>query len=151
MSYIPKSLSEADKKKQKKQLEKSKQDYKKGKYTERKDLKSFKERPSSFVKEVKKKTGLPMNFDKLADKLTRTKSSKNSIGSKASLDKREKELLKGFEEIYEKGKGAYYSSGSRPNQTPESWGKSRLASVLVGGPSRKIDKAIVKKYNIPLL
>jgi len=138
MSYIPKSLSEADKKKQKKQLEKSKQDYKKGKYTERKDLKSFKERPSSFVKEVKKKTGLPMNFDKLADKLTRT-------------DKREKELLKGFEEIYEKGKGAYYSSGSRPNQTPESWGKSRLASVLVGGPSRKIDKAIVKKYNIPLL
>tara|TARA_B100000902_G_scaffold11806_1_gene14394 strand:+ start:1285 stop:1701 length:417 start_codon:yes stop_codon:yes gene_type:complete len=138
MSYIPKSLSEADKKKQKKQLEKSKQDYKKGKYTEREDLKSFKERPSSYVKEVKKKTGLPMNFDKLADKLTRT-------------DKREKELLKGFEEIYQKGKGAYYSSGSRPNQTPESWGKARLASVLVGGPSRKIDKAIVKKYNIPLL
>ena len=138
MSYIPKSLSEADKKKQKKQLEKSKQDYKKGKYTERKDLKSFKERPSSFVKEVKKKTGLPMNFDKLADKLTRT-------------DKREKQLLKGFEEIYQKGKGAYYSSGSRPNQTPESWGKSRVASVLVGGKSRNIDKAIVKKYNIPLL
>jgi hypothetical protein len=138
MSYIPKSLSEADKKKQKKQLEKSRQDYKKGKYTEREDLKSFKERPSSYVKEVKKKTGLPMNFDKLADKLTRT-------------DKREKQLLKGFEEIYQKGKGAYYSSGSRPNQTPESWGKARLASVLVGGPSRKIDKAIVKKYNIPLL
>tara|TARA_Y100001972_G_scaffold124968_1_gene175254 strand:+ start:1589 stop:2005 length:417 start_codon:yes stop_codon:yes gene_type:complete len=138
MSYIPKSLSEADKKKQKKQLEKSREDYKKGKYTEREDLKSFKERPSSYVKEVKKKTGLPMNFDKLADKLTRT-------------DKREKELLKGFEEIYKKGKGAYYSSGSRPNQTPESWGKARLASVLVGGPSRKIDKAIVKKYNIPLL
>jgi len=138
MSYIPKSLSEADKKKQKKQLEKSKQDYKKGKYTERKDLKSFKERPSSFVKEVKKKTGLPMNFDKLADKLTRT-------------DKREKQLLKGFEEIYDKGKGAYYSSGSRPNQTPESWGKARVASVLVGGKSRNIDKAIVKKYNIPLL
>jgi|TARA_Y100001937_G_C6865964_1_gene218445 hypothetical protein len=138
MSYIPKSLSEADKKKQKKQLEKSRKDYKKGKYTEREDLKSFKERPSSFVKEVKKKTGLPMNFDKLADKLTRT-------------DKREKELLKGFEEIYEKGKGAYYSSGSRPNQTPESWGKARVASVLVGGKSRNIDKAIVKKYNIPLL
>jgi hypothetical protein len=138
MSYIPKSLSEADKKKQKKQLEKSKQDYKKGKYTEREDLKSFKSRPSSYVKEVKKKTGLPMNFDKLADKLTRS-------------DKREKQLLKGFEEVYDKGKSAYFSSGSRPNQTPESWGKARLASVLVGGPSRKIDKAIVKKYNIPLL
>jgi len=138
MSYIPKGLSEADKKKQKKQLEKSKQDYKKGKYTERKDLKSFKEKPSSFVQQVKNKTGLPINFDKLADKLTRT-------------DKREKQLLKGFEEIYDKGKGAYYSSGSRPNQTPESWGKARVASVLVGGKSRNIDKAIVKKYNIPLL
>ena len=138
MSYIPKSLSEADKKKQKKQLEKSKQDYKKGKYTERKNLKSFKEKPSSFVQQVKNKTGLPINFDKLADKLTRT-------------DKREKQLLKGFEEIYDKGKGAYYSSGSRPNQTPESWGKARVASVLVGGKSRNIDKAIVKKYNIPLL
>ena len=138
MSYIPKGLSEADKKKQKKQLEKSKQDYKKGKYTERKNLKSFKEKPSSFVQQVKKKTGLPMNFDKLADKLTRT-------------DKRENQLLKGFEEIYDKGKGAYYSSGSRPNQTPESWGKARVASVLVGGKSRNIDKAIVKKYNIPLL
>ena len=45
--------------------------------------------------------------------------------------------------------GAYYSSGSRPNQTPESWGKSRVASVLVGGLSRKIDKKIVDKYNIP--
>ena len=138
MSYIPKGLSEADKKNQKIQLEKSKQDYKKGKYTERKDLKSFKESPSSFVQQVKNKTGLPINFDKLADKLTRT-------------DKREKQLLKGFEEIYSRGKGAYYSSGSRPNQTPESWGKSRVASVLVGGKSRNIDKAIVKKYNIPLL
>jgi len=116
MSYIPKGLSEADKKKQKKQLEKSKQDYKKGKYTERKDLKSFKEKPSSFVQQVKKKTGLPINFDKLADKLTRT-------------DKREKQLLKGFEEIYDKGKGAYYSSGSRPNQTPESWGKASCIGI----------------------
>ena len=53
--------------------------------------------------------------------------------------------------IYKRGLGAYYSSGSRPNQTPESWGKARVASVLVGGKSRNIDKAIVKKYNIPLL
>ena len=75
-------------------------------------------------------------FEKVADKLTRTK-------------KREKQLLKGFEEIYDKGKGAFYSSGSRPNQTPESWGKARVASVLVGGASRNIDKAIVEKYKIP--
>ena len=134
--YIPKSLSDEDKKKQKKQLDKSTSDYKKGKFTERKEVKSFKGKKSSFVKQVKDKLGLPMNFEKVADKLTRT-------------EKREKELLKGFEEIYDKGMGAYYSSGSRPNQTPESWGKSRVASVLVGGASRKIDKKIVDKYNIP--
>ncbi len=54
-----------------------------------------------------------------------------------------------MEEICEKGKGAYYSSGSRPNQTAFSWCKGRVASVLVGGKSRKIDKKIVDKYNIP--
>jgi len=134
--YIPKGLSEADKKKQKKQLDKSTSDYKKGKYTDRKELKSFKGKKSGYVKEVKDKLGLPMNFEKVADKLTRTK-------------KREKQLLKGFEEIYDKGKGAYFSSGSRPNQSAESWGKARVASVLVGGPSRKIDKKIVDKYDIP--
>ena len=125
-------LSKKDKEKQKKQLDKSVSDYKKGKYTGRKKLESFKEKKSNFVKEVKEKLGVPMNFEKVADKLTRTK-------------KREKELLKGFEEIYDKGKGAYYSSGSRPNQTPFSWCKGRVASVLVGGPSRKKDKKIVEK------
>lgn len=129
-------LSKKDKDKQKKMLDKSTKDYKKGKYTERKKLESFKEKKSPFVKQVKDKLGVPMNFEKVADKLTKTK-------------KREKELLKGFEEIYEKGKGAYYSAGSRPNQTPESWGKARVASVLVGGKSRAIDKKIVDKYNIP--
>jgi len=134
--YIPKSLSKADKEKQKKQLDKSTSDYKKGKYTDREKLKSFKGKKSSFVEQIKEKLGVPMNFEKVADKLAKT-------------DKRKKELLKGFEEIYDKGKGAFYSSGSRPNQTPESWGKARVASVLVGGASRKIDDKIVKKYNIP--
>ena len=134
--YIPKGLSESDKKKQKKQLDKSTADYKKGKITGREDLKSFKGKKSSFVEEVKEKTGLPINVEKLADKFSRT-------------DKRKKELKKGMNEIIDKGKGAYYSSGSRPNQTPDSWGKARLASVLVGGASRKIDKKIVDKYKIP--
>ena len=134
--YIPKGLSEADKKKQKKQLDKSTADYKKGKITGRDDLKSFKGKKSSYVEEVKEKTGLPINVDKLADKFSRT-------------EKRKKELKKGMNEVIAKGKGAYYSSGSRPNQTPDSWGKARLASVLVGGASRKIDKKIVDKYKIP--
>ena len=54
----------------------------------------------------------------------------------------------GQKKIIDKGKGAYYSSGSRPNQTPTSWGLARLASVILNGPSRKIDKSIWEKYNL---
>jgi len=46
----------------------------------------------------------------------------------------------------DKAKGAYFSGGSRPNQTPSSWAYARLASVIVGGPARKIDIKIWEKY-----
>lgn len=55
---------------------------------------------------------------------------------------------KGQKQIINKGKAAYYTSGSRPNQTPYSWGKARLCSVLMDGPSKRIDKDIVKKYQV---
>lgn len=135
--YIPKSLSKSDKEKQKKQLDKSTKDYKKGKFTEREKLKSFKSKPSSYVKETKKELNITNVKPKtIADRLGKT-------------EKRKKELEKGLEKIMMKGKGAYYSSGSRPNQTPFSWGLARVASVIQGGPSRKIDKDIVNKYKIP--
>ena len=35
--------------------------------------------------------------------------------------------------------GAYHSSGSRPNQSKESWGYARLASAITGGPASKVD------------
>jgi hypothetical protein len=54
----------------------------------------------------------------------------------------------GAEKIIMKGKGAYFSSGSKPNQTPYSWGLSRLASVIMGGNARKVDKDIWEKYRI---
>ena len=68
----------------------------------------------------------------------------------ADTDFIDKNLLKkkGQDKIIDKGMAAYYSSGSRPNQTPESWGKARLCSVLVGGPARKIDKKIYDKYKV---
>jgi hypothetical protein len=47
------------------------------------------------------------------------------------------------ETILRKGKGAYMSSGSRPNQTPSSWAYARLASVLTGGKALKVDKDLV--------
>ena len=127
--YVPKSLSEKDKKLQRKQLKKSAEDYEKGKYTPRKKLKSFKSRPSSYAVEVRKKLGVPMNFEKIAKKLT------------SSKDK-QKKLITGMEEICEKAKGAYYSSGSRPNQTNSSWAYARLASVIMGGKARKVDNKI---------
>ena len=66
------------------------------------------------------------------------------------MDWIDKNLLrkKGQQEVIKKGQGAYYSSGSRPNQTPFSWGLGRLGSVLLGGPSRRIDKKIYDKYKV---
>lgn len=65
--------------------------------------------------------------------------------------KRFLELLQGFKEIIDKGKGAYFSSGSRPKQSPQSWGIARLHAVLWGSPARKVDQNIVDEYDIPLL
>ena len=56
---------------------------------------------------------------------------------------------KGVEEIMSKGRGAFFSSGSRPNQTAYSWALSRLASVLTGGNALKTDKDIAIKYGKP--
>jgi hypothetical protein len=47
--------------------------------------------------------------------------------------------------IVKKGEGAYYSSGSRPNQTAHSWAYARLASALTGGKAAKVDYHLVKR------
>ena len=49
---------------------------------------------------------------------------------------------KGQNQILKKGRGAYYSSGSRPNQSSNSWAYARLASVITGGKARKVDNKI---------
>ena len=56
--------------------------------------------------------------------------------------------VKALQKVIKKGKGAYYSSGSRPNQTASSWGKARMYSFIMGGPTRKVDMHIVKEFNI---
>ena len=53
----------------------------------------------------------------------------------------------GQDKIIDKGMGAYFSGGSRPNQTPMSWALARLASVIMNGPARKVDKKIWDKYS----
>jgi hypothetical protein len=44
-----------------------------------------------------------------------------------------------------KGEGAYYSSGSRPNQTAQSWGYARLASAITGANASRVDYNILKE------
>ena len=46
--------------------------------------------------------------------------------------------------IVKKGQGAYFSSGSRPNQSAHSWGYARLASSITGGKSAAIDFHILQ-------
>jgi DNA-binding Xre family transcriptional regulator len=48
-------------------------------------------------------------------------------------------------QIISKGAGAYYSSGSRPNQTAQSWGIARLASALTSGKAGAVDYDILNE------
>ena len=115
--YVPKSLSPQDKKKQ----EQSLLDKKK-----RPKLKSFKSKESPFVTKFKNKYGTVITNKKFIHD--------NII------------TYTGQKKIIEKGQAAYFSSGSRPNQSPASWSNARLASVIMGGPALKVDRAIAEKY-----
>jgi len=92
------------------------------------------DRPKTSAKE--KRSQWVVKFEKKYNKKITNKSwiAKNIISSA------------GQKKIINKGIGAYYSSGSRPNQTGESWAYARLASVIMNGPSRKYDMDIWEKY-----
>ena len=125
--YVPKHLSKKEKRQQKKELAKSRKAYKKGKYHTRKRVKGFKSKRSSHESRVRKMYKFKNN-----EKITIKKLSKKTHCSEKSL--------KG---IVKKGQGAYYSSGSRPNQTAHSWGYARLYSAITGGPAAKYDKHLL--------
>jgi|TARA_R110002020_G_scaffold2343_4_gene10910 hypothetical protein len=47
--------------------------------------------------------------------------------------------------VAKRGMGAYYSSGSRPGQTPTSWAIGRVRSFATGkGGARKADADLIK-------
>lgn len=116
-TYVPKGLSEADKKKQIKSIIEKK---------DRPKVESFKSKRSGWAEKFEKKY-------------------KTKINNKKFINEN---ILKteGIEQILSKGRGAYYSSGSRPNQTAQSWALARLASVIMGGKARQVDKKIWLKY-----
>ena len=133
MGIIPKKytarLNKKDKKKQLRSIRRAKRSYRKGKYIDRPKLKSYKSKKSSWVTKFERKYGKDIKTYKEIEKAT-------GIPKKALM------------EVVRKGKGAYYSSGSRPNQTAESWCKARMYSYIMGGPTRKIDNHITVKYNV---
>ena len=115
-------LSRKDKAKQKRSLMRSRKMYKKGIYVDRPKLKSYPKKRSEWI----------VKFEK---RYNRKITDKNFI-DKHILSK------KGQNQILKKGRGAYYSSGSRPNQSSSSWAYARLASVITGGKARKVDNKI---------
>jgi hypothetical protein len=117
--YVPDSLSASDRKKQIKSIKEGK---------DRPQLESFKSKRSTWAKQFEEK------YDR---KITDVQWISRNILSK-----------KGIDEIMDKGMAAYYSSGSRPNQTKESWAYARLASVIMDGPARKVDRTIWDKYKL---
>ena len=126
IKYIPKHLTKQDKKRQAQQLKKSRAAYKKGKYQHRKPVKSFTSKRSQHI----------INAERIYKIKTLTVN--NELSKKTGCSK------KALNQIIKKGQGAYYSSGSRPNQSAHSWGVARLASSISGGKAAAVD------YNILL-
>ena len=123
-----KKLSSNDKSKQVRNIRTARRSYKRGKYVNRPKLKSFKKKESGWTAKFHKR----YPEAKTVPQISRA----TGIPTKA------------LNAVKRKGMGAYYSSGSRPNQTAQSWGKARMYSYILGGPTRKIDREITKRYNV---
>lgn len=125
LKYIPKRLSKKDKKRQRSMLKKSRKLYKQKKYYTRKPVKSFKSKTSKHIIKARKLYNL--------NKITPSRKLADKTGCS----------ITSLKAIVKKGQGAYYSSGSRPNQTATSWGIARLASSVTGGKSAAVDFKIL--------
>lgn len=127
LRYLPERLSKKDKQTQKNELLRSRLMYKKGFYHTRKRVKSFTSKKSKFIRKAMKMYGV------------------DKIGATADLSKATGCSQDSLAKIINKGEGAYYSSGSRPNQTAQSWGIARLASSITAGKAATIDYNILEK------
>ena len=125
--YLPSLNKIKDMQKQVKMLMKSRKQYKKGNFFTRKNVKSYKSKPSNHVMRAKKIYNI------------------ENVSPNKELAKKTGCSLSALKQIVRKGEGAYYSSGSRPNQTPQSWGLARLASSITAGKSAAVDYDILEK------
>jgi hypothetical protein len=125
--YLPKKLSKKDKKKQLNMLLKSRKQYKQKKYFTRKKISSFQSKVSPHIIKARK----IYKLDKIIPNNQLSKATGCSLSS--------------LKQIVKKGEGAYFSSGSRPNQSAQSWGLARLASSITGGKAAAVDINILEK------
>jgi DNA-binding Xre family transcriptional regulator len=127
LRYLPYSLKNKDKKKQINMLIKSRKLYKKHKYYTRKALPSYKNKTSNHILDAR-----------------RIYNVKNVFPGK-ELSEKTGCSISALNQIVKKGEGAYFSSGSRPNQTAQSWGFARLASSITSGKAAAVDFDILEK------
>jgi len=125
--YVPKRLSKKDKKKQLREIKKSRKAYKNRQYHTRKKVKSFKSKKSAHI----------LNAERIY-KIKNVKPGKE-------LAKKTGCSIGALQKIVKKGQGAYFSSGSRPNQSAHSWGYARLASSITGGKSAAVDFKVLSE------
>jgi hypothetical protein len=127
LRYLPNILTKKDKLTQGRELLKSRKLYKKGLYHSRRFVKSFKSKKSNHIIKAEKMYNV------------------NKIGPTDELAKATGCNKKALAKIINKGAGAYYSSGSRPNQTAQSWGVARLASAITSGKAAAVDYNILEE------
>lgn len=125
--YLPKQLKGNDRTKQYNELKKSINMYKNHKYYTRKKIPTFHSKPSKHIITAKKIYNVDV------------------IGANKDLSNASGCSIQSLKQIIRKGEGAYYSSGSRPNQTAQSWGIARLASALTSGKASAVDYTILAK------
>ena len=127
MRYVPRTLSRKDRRTQIAMLKRSRRMYKRGK----------------FYGRIKKLRSYPHVASKHTD-VARRMYKIEKIVPNAALAAATGCSINSLNQIVRKGEGAFYSSGSRPNQTPQSWGYARLASAITGGKAAAVDYAILK-------
>jgi len=127
LRYLPKRLTAKDKRKQRREIMKSRRLYKQGMFYKRSPVKSFTSTKSKHIVKAEKMYHV------------------QKIGATNKLAKATGCSKRALAKIINKGAGAYYSSGSRPNQTAQSWGIARLASSITAGKAAAVDYSILEQ------
>lgn len=125
--YIPTTITQKDARQQTRELLRSRKMYTKGQYHTRRKIASFKSKPSGHIARAREIYKI--------DHIVPSKELSRKTGCSVSA----------LQKIVKKGEGAYFSSGSRPNQTAQSWGYARLASAITSGKSAAVDFDILEK------